>query len=68
MPLAGFVQHRDIAHHIDEIDQVQAMLVAIQVAPFIQDMELKKSLAQLKKVDPNLKIREAARKALTQFE
>ena len=54
--------------NIDEIEQVQAMLVAIQVAPFIQDMELKKSLAQLKKDDPNLKIREAARKALTQFE
>ncbi len=54
--------------NIDQIEQVQAMLVAIQVSPFIRDKELKTSLVQLKKNDPNLKIREAARKALTQFE
>jgi HEAT repeat protein len=54
--------------NIDEIEQVQAMMVAIQVAPFIQDLELKTSLVQLKQNDPNLKIREAARKTLTQFE
>ncbi|MDP6201259.1 MAG: HEAT repeat domain-containing protein [Candidatus Marinimicrobia bacterium] len=54
--------------NIDEIEQVQAMMVAIQVAPFIQDLELKTSLVHLKQNDPNLKIREAARKTLTQFE
>ncbi|MDP7565322.1 MAG: HEAT repeat domain-containing protein [Candidatus Marinimicrobia bacterium] len=54
--------------NIDEIEQVQAMMVAIQVAPFIQDLELKISLVHLKQNDPNLKIREAARKTLTQFE
>ena len=53
--------------NIDEIEQVQAMMVAIQVAPFIQDLELKRSLERLRDSDSNLKIREAARIALTQF-
>jgi len=53
--------------NIDEIEQVQAMMVAIQVAPFIQDLELKRSLEKLRDNDSNLKIREAARIALTQF-
>ena len=53
--------------NIDEIEQVQAMMVAIQVAPFIQDLELKSSLEKLRDSDSNLKIREAARIALTQF-
>ena len=53
--------------NIDEIEQVQAMMVAIQVAPFIQDLELKRSLEKLRDSDSNLKIREAARIALTQF-
>ena len=43
------------------------MMVAIQVAPFIQDLELKRSLEILRDSDSNLKIREAARIALTQF-
>ncbi len=54
--------------NIDEIEQVQAMMVAIQVSPFIQDLELKRSLEKLRESDPNLKIREAARIALTQFD
>jgi len=53
--------------NIDEIEQVQAMMVAIQVAPFIQDLELKRSLEKLRDSESNLKIREAARIALTQF-
>ncbi|MBT3478796.1 MAG: HEAT repeat domain-containing protein [Candidatus Marinimicrobia bacterium] len=54
--------------NIDEIEQVQAMMVAINVSPFIQDLELKILLEKLRESDSNLKIREAARLALTQFE
>ena len=50
------------------IEQVQAMMVAINVSPFIQDLELKILLEKLRESDSNLKIREAARLALTQFE
>jgi len=44
------------------------MMVAIQVAHFVQDLDLKESLETLRESDPNLKIREAARVALAQFE
>ena len=54
--------------NIDETEQVQAMMVAIKVSPFIQDLDLKRSLEKLREGDPNLKIREVARLALTQFE
>ncbi len=54
--------------NIDETEQVQAMMVVIQVAHFVQDLALRESLKTLRDSDPNLKIREAARVALTQFE
>jgi len=54
--------------NIDETEQVQALMVAIKVSPFIQNVELKMSLEKLREGDSNLKIREAARLALTQFE
>jgi HEAT repeat protein len=54
--------------NIDKVEQVQAMMVAINVAPLIQDSDLKQSLLELKERDSNLKIREAARIALLNFE
>ncbi len=61
-------KYLDSFPNIDETEQVQAMMVAIQVSPIIQDLELRTSLERLRDSDPNLKIREAARLALTQFE
>ena len=54
--------------NIDKIEQVQAMMVAINVAPLIKDSDLKASLLDLRESDSNLKIREAARRALLNFE
>ena len=54
--------------NIDEIEQVQAMMVAIKVSHFIKNIALKESLEKLRENDPNLKIREAARTALVNFE
>ena len=54
--------------NIDKVEQVQAMMVAINVAPLIQDSDLKASLLELRESDSNLKIREAARRALLNFE
>jgi hypothetical protein len=54
--------------NIDKVEQVQAMMVAINVAPLIKDSDLKASLLDLRKSDSNLKIREAARRALLNFE
>jgi len=54
--------------NIDKVEQVQAMMVAINVAPLIQDSDLKASLLGLRESDSNLKIREAARTALLNFE
>ena len=54
--------------NIDEIEQVQAMMVAIKVSHFIKNIALKESLEKLRDNDPNLKIREAARTALVNFE
>ena len=53
--------------NIDEIEQVQAMMVAIKVSHFIKNIALKESLEKLRDNDPNLKIREAARTALVNF-
>jgi hypothetical protein len=54
--------------NIDKVEQVQAMMVAINVAPLIKDSDLKASLLDLRESDSNLKIREAARRALLNFE
>ena len=61
-------KYLDSFSNIDKIEQVQAMMVAINVAPLIQDSDLKASLLELRESDPNLKIREAARRALLNFE
>ena len=61
-------KYLDSFPNIDETEQVQAMMVVIQVAHFVQDLALRESLETLRDGDPNLKIREAARVALTQFE
>jgi|TARA_B100000315_G_scaffold212801_1_gene210377 hypothetical protein len=61
-------KYLDSFPNIDETEQVQAMMVVIQVAHFVQDIALKESLETLRDSDSNLKIREAARVALTQFE
>ena len=61
-------KYLDSFPNIDETEQVKAMMVAIQVAHFVQDLDLKESLETLRDSDPNLKIREAARVALAQFE
>ncbi|MEE8437471.1 MAG: HEAT repeat domain-containing protein [Candidatus Neomarinimicrobiota bacterium] len=53
--------------NIDEEEQAAAILVAIRTSVFIQNSELKKSLEVLKSTDHNLKIQEAARTALEQF-
>lgn len=54
--------------NIDKVEQFQAMMVAINVAPLIKDSDLKASLLDLRESDSNLKIREAARRALLNFE
>ena len=61
-------KYLDSFSNIDKIEQVQAMMVAINVAPLIKDSDLKASLLDLRKSDSNLKIREAARRALLNFE
>ena len=53
--------------NIDEEEEAAAILVAIRTSVFIQNPELKKSLEVLKSTDHNLKIQEAARTALEQF-
>jgi HEAT repeat protein len=61
-------KYLDSFSNIDKIEQVQAMMVAINVAPLIQNSDLKQSLLKLRESDLNLKIREAARIALLNFE
>ena len=61
-------KYLDSFNNIDKIEQVQAMMVAINVSPLIKNPALKQSLLNLKESDSNLKIREAARKALQNFE
>ena len=61
-------KYLDSFSNIDKIEQVQAMMVAINVAPLIQNFDLKQSLLKLRESDLNLKIREAARIALLNFE
>ena len=53
--------------NIEEKEKVQVILVAISVAHFIQNQELKTVLVDIKENDQNLKIREAARIALNKF-
>ena len=53
--------------NIDEKEKVQVILVAISVAHFIQNQELKTVLVNIRENDENLKIREAARIALNKF-
>ena len=53
--------------NIDEKEKVQVMLVAISVAHFIQNPELKTRLMDINNNENNLKIREAARIALGKF-
>ena len=53
--------------NIDEKEKVQVMLVAISVAHFIQNQELKSRLEDISSSENNLKIREAARIALGKF-
>jgi len=53
--------------NIDQEEQALAMLIAIQTSVFIQNTELKEKLELLKNNDPNLKIQEAARTALEQY-
>ena len=60
-------KYLDSFPNIDETEQVQAMMVVIQVAHFVQDLALRESLERLRDTDSNLKIREAARNALTKF-
>ena len=42
-------------------------MVVINIVPFLDDSDFKEPLAQLKNSDSNLKVREAARKALLNF-
>ena len=73
--LAGKVSFTDTAFlllngefpNIDEKEKVQVMLVAISVAHFIQNQELKSRLEDINSSENNLKIREAARIALGKF-
>ena len=53
--------------NIDEKEKVQVILVAISVSHFIQNQELKMVLDNIKEKDKNLKIRQAARIALSKF-
>jgi phosphate/sulfate permease len=53
--------------NIDEKEKVQVILVAISVSHFIQNQELKMVLVNIKEKDENLKIRQAARIALSKF-
>ena len=53
--------------NIDEKEKVQVILVAISVSHFIQNQELKMVLDNIKEKDENLKIRQAARIALSKF-
>lgn len=60
-------KYLDSMPNIDETEQVKAMMVVIQVAHFVQDLEMKEKLEKLRDTDPNLKIREAARNTLKKF-
>ena len=53
--------------NIDEKEKVQVILVAISVSHFIQNQELKMVMDNIKEKDENLKIRQAARIALSKF-
>lgn len=57
-------KYLDSFSNIDQFEQDQAMLVAIQVVPNIIDTEFRELLKNLSEEDRSMKIREAARKAL----
>mgnify|MGYP001159614018 CR=1 FL=1 len=60
-------KYLDSFPNIDKIEQVQVLMVVINIVPFLDDSDFKEPLAQLKNSDSNLKVREAARKALLNF-
>ena len=60
-------KYLDSFPNIDEIEQVQVLMVVINIVPLLKDSDFKEPLAQLKNSDSNLKVREAARKALLNF-
>lgn len=60
-------KYLDSFPNVDQIEQVLAILVAIEVAPLIKDSEIKQALEYLRDKDPNIKIRGASRLALEQF-
>lgn len=53
--------------NVDQVEQILAILVAIEVAWLIGDSEIKQALEILQDNDPNYKIRGAARLALEKF-
>ena len=60
-------KYLDSFPNIDEIEQVQVLMVVINIVPLLNDSDFKDPLTQLKNNDSNLKVREAARKALLNF-
>ena len=60
-------KYLDSFPNIDEIEQVQVLMVVINIVPLLNDSDFKDPLTELKNNDSNLKVREAARKALLNF-
>ena len=60
-------KYLDSFPNIDEIEQVQVLMVVINIVPLLNDSDFKDPLTQLKNNDSNLKVREAARKALLNY-
>ena len=60
-------KYLDSFPNIDEIEQVQVLMVVINIVTLLNDSDFKDPLTQLKNNDSNLKVREAARKALLNF-
>ena len=60
-------KYLDSFPNIDEIEQVQVLMVVINIVPLLSDSDFVEPLTQLKNNDLNLKVREAARKALLNY-
>ena len=60
-------KYLDSFPNIDEIEQVQVLMVVINIVPLLSDSDFVEPLTQLKNNDSNLKVREAARKALLNY-
>ena len=60
-------KYLDSFANIDKIEQVQVLMVVINIVPLIQDSDFRGPLKKLIESDSNLKVREAARKALLNF-